>query len=152
MLLLSRLTGWWWSSTRQRGTDLGHVMSDLPLVARPEEHAESFALACGRFAEVLGVERPASEPVHADTTFDVHLTALATVLGAAPGSGRSDLVRHLMSRDAVPAGSPRLAEDFLAVVLLDMCIRDSTCAGAPRRCSPRTPDSPALRARRRCWR
>ncbi|MET1072918.1 MAG: hypothetical protein ABWY11_09775 [Umezawaea sp.] len=119
VLLLSRLTGWWWSSTRQRGADLGHVLSDLPLVARPEEHAESYALACARFAEVLGVQRPASEPVHADSTFDVHLTALAAVLGAAPGAGRSDLVRLLMSRDAVPAGSPRLAEDFLAVVLLD---------------------------------
>ncbi|MFD9737979.1 hypothetical protein [Umezawaea sp. NPDC059074] len=119
VLLLSRLAGWWWSSTRQRGADLGHAMSDLPLVARPEEHAEQHALACARFAEALGVERPSVEPRHADTTFDVHLSALAFVLGAAPGSGRSDLVRHLMSRDGVSAGSARLAEDFLAVALLD---------------------------------
>ncbi|MEO6083772.1 MAG: hypothetical protein ABIQ18_11785 [Umezawaea sp.] len=119
VLLTSRLTGWWWSSTRRRGADLGHVMTDLPLLDRPEEHAEQFALACARFAEVLGVERPAAELRHADSTFDVHLAALAFVLGAVPGSGRSDLVRHLMSRDSVPAGSVRLAEDFLAVVLLD---------------------------------
>lgn len=119
VLLTSRLTGWWWSSTRQRGVDLGHVMTDLPLLDRPEEHAEQFALACARFAEVLGVERPTAEPRSADSTFDVHLAALAFVLGAAPGSGRSDLVRHLMSRDGVPAGTVRLAEDFLAVALLD---------------------------------
>lgn len=119
VLLTSRLTGWWWSSTRQRGADLGHVMTDLPLLDRPEEHAEQFALACARFAEVLGVDRPAADLRTADSTFDVHLAALASVLGAAPGSGRSDLVRHLMSRDGVPAGSVRLAEDFLAVALLD---------------------------------
>jgi tetratricopeptide (TPR) repeat protein len=119
VLLTSRLTGWWWSSTRQRGVDLGHVMTDLPLLDRPEEHAEQFTQACARFAEVLGVERPAAEPRPADSTFEVHLAALAFVLGAAPGSGRSDLVRHLMSRDGVPAGSVRLAEDFLAVALLD---------------------------------
>lgn len=119
VLLLSRLAGWWWSSTRQRGADLGHVMSDLPLVARPEEHAESFALACRRFADTLGVERPHAEPRHAETLFDVHMAALAVVLGAVPTSGRSELVRHLMSRDGVPAGSPRLGEDFLAVALLD---------------------------------
>ncbi|HEX6343185.1 ATP-binding protein [Umezawaea sp.] len=119
VLLASRLTGWWWSSTRQRGADLGHVMTDLPLLDRPEEHAEQYALAGARFAATLGVERPPAALGHADSTFDVHLAALAHVLGAVPGSGRSDLVRHLMSRGGVPVGSPRLTEDFLAVTLLD---------------------------------
>lgn len=119
VLLLSRVAGWWWSSTRQRGSDLDHVMSDLPLEVRPAEHADSFALACKHFADTLGVERPDTTTPTAESVFDLHLAALAVVHGAAPDADLADLVRHLMSRDSAPAGCARLAEDFLAVTLLD---------------------------------
>ena len=119
VLLLSRVSGWWWSSARQRGADLDHVMSDLPLEVRPAEHADSFALACKHFADTLGVERPDVPAPVAESLFDLHLAALAIVHGAAPDADRTELVRHLMSRDSAPAGCARLAEDFLAVTLLD---------------------------------
>jgi hypothetical protein len=126
VLLAARFSGWWWSSTRQRGSDLDHVMSDLPLEVRPAEHADSFALACRHFADTLGVERPDVPAPNAESLFDLHLAALAVVHGAEPDADHADLVRHLMSRDPAPAGCGRLAEDFLAVTLLDRRIAPET--------------------------
>ncbi|CAL9617176.1 hypothetical protein SUDANB95_05725 [Actinosynnema sp. ALI-1.44] len=118
VLLVARAAGWWWSATRQRAADLHYASEDLELGPCPEEHDRAFALACERFADALDLPRPDVAPPRCDTFHDVHLAALAAVHG-----DRSDNavehVRRVVSVDPNPPTTGRLAEDALAVTLLD---------------------------------
>ncbi|MFD7660833.1 AAA family ATPase, partial [Actinosynnema sp. NPDC059797] len=118
VLLLARAAGWWWSAARQRAADLGRASAELALGPCPDEHAASFAVACARFADALDLPRPDAHPPAAGTYHDLHLAALAAVHGVR-GGDRADLVRWLVSVDPVATGRGRLAEDVLAVALLD---------------------------------
>ncbi|MFC5053899.1 AAA family ATPase [Saccharothrix xinjiangensis] len=118
VLLLARAAGWWWSAVRQRAADLGRASAELVLGPAPDEHAESFAAACDRFADALDLPRPDARPPAAGTYHDLHLAALAAVHGVR-GDDPADLVRWLVSVDPVATGRGRLAEDVLAVALLD---------------------------------
>ncbi|GAA1348155.1 AAA family ATPase [Saccharothrix algeriensis] len=118
VLLVARRTGWWWSAARQRAGDLDRACAELELAARPAEHDESFAAACARFADALGRPRPTAPPPPAGTLHDLHLAALAAVHGS-PAGDQVELVRWLADVDPAAATSGRLAEDVLAVALLD---------------------------------
>lgn len=118
VLLVARGAGWWWSATRQRARDLHYATEDLELGPCPEEHEWSFATACERFADALDLPRPRVETPPCDTFYDVHLAALAAVHGD-PGDHLVDRVRRVVSVDPNPPTTGRLAEDALAVTLLD---------------------------------
>ncbi|MFC6092055.1 AAA family ATPase [Saccharothrix lopnurensis] len=131
VLLLARTAGWWWSAARQRAADLGRTGAELALGPCPEQHAASFADACDRFADALDLPRPtapaapdpaAPDPAAPDpavaTYHDLHLSALAVVHGVRDPD-RADLVRWLVSVDPAATDRGRLAEDVLAVALLD---------------------------------
>ncbi|WP_433269442.1 tetratricopeptide repeat protein [Actinosynnema sp. CS-041913] len=118
VLLVARRTGWWWSAIRQRAGDLDYAAAELELTARPADHGMSFASACAHFADVLGRPRPTTPPPPADTLHDVHLAALAAVHGS-PADDPVELVRWLSDVDPTPPTRGRLAEDVLAVTLLD---------------------------------
>ncbi|WP_158846349.1 tetratricopeptide repeat protein [Saccharothrix deserti] len=129
VLLVARSTGWWWSALRQRAADLDYTAADLAVTARPDEHAASFAAACAHFADALGRPRPTATPPNAATYHDLHLAAVAAVHGS-PADNPVDLVRRLINLDPNPPTRGRLAEDVLAVTLLDDRIE-----------SERTPDA-----------
>ncbi|QFZ17135.1 AAA family ATPase [Saccharothrix syringae] len=118
VLLLARAGGWWWSAVRQRAADLGHRGVELALEPDPHGHAASFAIACARFADVLGLPHPVTRPPAAATYHDLHLAALAAVHGVR-SQDPVDLVRWLVSVDPGATTRGRLAEDVLAVTLLD---------------------------------
>ncbi|MEU4802802.1 hypothetical protein [Actinosynnema sp. NPDC023587] len=118
VLLVAREAGWWWSAVRQRAGDLDYAAADLALTPCPDQHAASFASACDRFADFLGRPRPTAPPPAADTFHDLHLAALAAVLGR-PADDPVDLVRRLSDADPAGPTTRRLAEDVLAVTLLD---------------------------------
>jgi hypothetical protein len=108
VLLVARTAGWWWSALRQRATDLGYRTADLAVTACPDEHETSFATACAHFAYALGLPLPpAPTPPDAATLHDLHLAALVAVHGSP-----DDI-------DLTPPTRGRLAEDVLAVALLD---------------------------------
>lgn len=119
VLLTSRTTGWWWSALRQRAGDLDYTAGDLALPAAPEDPGFSFATAREHFAAALGLAEPTGRAPAAGTPFDLHLAALAAVHGADAHAGSQELVRWLMSVDPAPPRQGRLAEDVLAVTLLD---------------------------------
>ncbi|MBB5957622.1 tetratricopeptide (TPR) repeat protein [Saccharothrix tamanrassetensis] len=118
VLLVARRTGWWWSAVRQRAADLDYSAAELEPAARPAEHGMSFASACAHFADALGLPRPTTPPPPADTVHDLHLAALAAVHGS-PSDDPVELVRWLADVDQAPPTRGRLAEDVLAVTLLD---------------------------------
>lgn len=118
ILLVARTTGWWWSAIRQRAADLGCTATDLAVTACPDEHETSFATACACFADALGRPRPTAAPPIAPTLHDLHLAAIAAVHGS-PADDPVDLVRRLVDVDPNPPDRGRLAEDVLAVTLLD---------------------------------
>ncbi len=118
VLLVSRGTGWWWSALRQRAVDLDYLTADLPVTPCPAEHGMSFAVACHHFADALGRPRPTPPPPPPATLHDLHLAALAAVHGSTAGEP-AELVRWLADLDPTPPVTGRLAEDVLAVTLLD---------------------------------
>ncbi|MEV0677990.1 hypothetical protein AB0I60_15890 [Actinosynnema sp. NPDC050436] len=118
VLLVARGTGWWWSAVRQRAGDLDYTSADLALAPCPEEHAASFASACAHFADFLGRPRPTAPAPVAETFHDLHLAALAVVHGS-PADDPVERVRWLTDADPAAPATRRLAEDALAVTLLD---------------------------------
>ncbi|MEJ2859312.1 MULTISPECIES: tetratricopeptide repeat protein [unclassified Saccharothrix] len=118
VLLVARTAGWWWSATRQRAADLHYGSEDLELRPCPEDHGTSFVLACQRFADVLARPRPHVQAPPCETFYDLHLAALAAVHGDR-ADHPVDRVRRLISVDPNPPTTGRLAEDVLAVTLLD---------------------------------
>ncbi|ACU35035.1 Tetratricopeptide TPR_4 [Actinosynnema mirum DSM 43827] len=138
LLLIARDAGWWWSAARQRAADLDHTCGELRLDPDPGD----FAQACGYYASALGL--PAPNPLAgtitgarasggADsafrTAFDLHLAALAEVHGVR--GGQVELVRWLVSLDPTAEPPPgRLAEDVLAVALLDERINPERTPGS----------------------
>ncbi|RKT52978.1 ATP-binding protein [Saccharothrix australiensis] len=118
VLLVARRAGWWWSAVRQRAGDLGYDSAELAVAPRPVEHDTSFASACAHFADALGRPRPTAPPPRAATLHDLHLAALAAVHGS-PAHDPVELVRWLAEVDPAAAARGRLAEDVLAVTLLD---------------------------------
>lgn len=117
VLLLARAAGWWWSAIRQRAAGLGHATADLRLTCERHEHDASFAAACAHFADALGLPHPTAAAPAAATCHDLHLAALAAVHGVAGDA--AELVRWLVGVDPKATASPRVAEDALAVTLLD---------------------------------
>ncbi|MFI6097680.1 hypothetical protein ACIA8G_19125 [Lentzea sp. NPDC051213] len=120
VLLASRTTGWWWSSTRQRIADFDHEVGDLALAPTVEDRAESFRLACRHFAQQLNVTAPDEPPpnIARETVLDLHMAALTAVHGDPCDVNRTQLVRQLLKRDDGPAQG-RIAEDYLAVASPD---------------------------------
>ncbi|MEU7481881.1 hypothetical protein AB0A63_38315 [Lentzea sp. NPDC042327] len=120
VLLASRITGWWWSSTRQRVADFDHEVTELALPPSPADRAESFTLACEHFAKQLGVTAPDEPPpnIADETTLDLHMAALTAVHGDPCEVNRTQLVRQLLRRDSGPR-TGRIAEDYLAVATPD---------------------------------
>ncbi|ANZ35599.1 hypothetical protein BBK82_05405 [Lentzea guizhouensis] len=120
VLLAGRITGWWWSSTRQRIADFDHEVTDLELSPTQEDRAESFSLACEHFAKHLNVTAPDEPPpnIADETTLDLHMAALTAVHGDPCDVNRTQLVRQLLSRDTGPR-TGRIAEDYLAVATPD---------------------------------
>lgn len=116
VLLTSRTTGWWWSSTRQRVADLDYVMGDLELSPSLDNRKRSFTLACRAFARALNAGHVGEEPpaIADETVHDLHMAALTAVHGDPTDVNRTQLVRQLKARDT---GTPadKLAEDYLAV-------------------------------------
>ncbi|GLZ32149.1 hypothetical protein Lesp02_43370 [Lentzea sp. NBRC 105346] len=116
VLLTSRTTGWWWSSTRQRVADFDYVVTDRPLSPALDNRKRSFMLACKAFAKALSTEPPTQEPpaIADETVLDLHMAALTAVHGDPLDVNRTQLVRQLKARDT---GTPqrKLAEDYLAV-------------------------------------
>ncbi|MFE2751220.1 tetratricopeptide repeat protein [Actinosynnema sp. NPDC059335] len=124
ILLVARDAGWWWSAVRQRAADFGCPCAELAVEARPDEHGPSFAAACAHFADVLGLPCPTVMPPDVPTLHDLHLAALAAVHGAS-ADDPVGLVRRLIAVDPNPPTRGRLAEDVLAVTLLDERITPS---------------------------
>ncbi len=120
VLLASRITGWWWSSTRQRIADFDHEVTDLALPPSLEHRAESFTLACQHFAKQLDVATPDGPPpnIADETVLDLHMAALTAVHGDPCDVNRTQLVRQLLKRDNGPR-TGRIAEDYLAVAIPD---------------------------------
>ncbi|MEU6155184.1 hypothetical protein ABZ816_34890 [Actinosynnema sp. NPDC047251] len=118
VLLVARRAGWWWSALRQRAGDLDYAATELALTPCPEEHAASFASACAHFADFLGRPRPEVPTPAAGTFHDLHLAALAAVHGSS-ADDPVELVRWLSDTDPAAPATRRLAEDVLAVTLLD---------------------------------
>ncbi|KOV82142.1 ATP-binding protein [Nocardia sp. NRRL S-836] len=116
VLLAGRITGWWWSSTRQRIADFDHEVTDLALPPTVADRAESFTLACQHFAKQLNVTAPDEPPpnIADETTLDLHMAALTAVHGDPCDVNRTQLVRQLLRRDDGPR-TGRVAEDYLAV-------------------------------------
>ncbi|WP_090049737.1 hypothetical protein [Lentzea fradiae] len=120
VLFAARITGWWWSSTRQRVADFDHEVTDLALPPTVQDRVTSFALACRCFADRLGVPAPHEPPpnIAGETVLDLHLAALTAVRGDPCDVNRTQLVRTLLDHDAGPF-TGRLAEDHLAVATPD---------------------------------
>lgn len=120
VLFAARVTGWWWSSTRQRVADFDHEVTDLALPPALEDRAGSFALACRHFADRLGFPAPCEPPpnIARETVLDLHLAALTAVRGDPCDVNRTQLVRRLLDRHDGPL-TGRLAEDHLAVAIPD---------------------------------
>ncbi|MGW6445528.1 hypothetical protein [Lentzea sp. NPDC055074] len=116
VLLASRTTGWWWSSTRQRIADFDHEVMAVELAATLEDREESFTLACQHFAKQLDVTAPDEPPpnIAQETVLDLHMAALTVVHGDPCDVNRTQLVRQLLQRDD-GRKTGRIAEDYLAV-------------------------------------
>lgn len=116
VLLASRTTGWWWSSTRQRIADFDHEVMAVELAATLEDREESFTLACQHFAKHLDVTAPDEPPpnIAQETVLDLHMAALTVVHGDPCDVNRTQLVRQLLKRDD-GRKTGRIAEDYLAV-------------------------------------
>ncbi|GGP43555.1 tetratricopeptide repeat protein [Saccharothrix coeruleofusca] len=119
VLLTARAAGWWWSALRQHAGELDYTTAELVLAPSPEDPTTSFASACEHFAAALDLPAPTGPAPAAATTFDLHLAALAAVHGADAHAGGQELVRWLVSVDPAPPPPGKLAEDVLAVTLLD---------------------------------
>ncbi|HUQ55633.1 hypothetical protein [Lentzea sp.] len=116
VLFAARITGWWWSSTRQRVADFDHEVTDLELPPTMDDRTESFTLACQHFAKQLNVTAPEEPPpnIARETVLDLHMAALTAVHGDPCDVNRTQLVRRLLDHDYGPA-TGRIAEDYLAV-------------------------------------
>ncbi|MEU5690356.1 hypothetical protein [Actinosynnema sp. NPDC020468] len=116
VLLVARSDDWWWSAIRQRAADLGYRADEHHLRTAPEG---AFRHARAAFARELGRPEPDEDAgAPTGTTHDLHLAALAAVLGTT-AADPVDLVRRLAAADPDPVDEGRFAEDVLAVALLD---------------------------------